>query len=404
MMRIGISKDQLGIQKFVSNWMVIAGICLLFASLLPTSGAMSAKAGEQASQFFDNRQHTNNWAVLVDTSRFWFNYRHIANTLSLYRSVKRLGIPDSQIILMLADDMPCNPRNSLPATVYTSDEHTLNLYGNEVEVDYRGYEVTVENFLRLLTGRVHPEEPISKQLLTNENSNILIYMTGHGGEEFLKFQDAEEISSLELGDAFAQMWEKKRYNEILYIIDTCQAETMFRRWHSPNILAMASSKFKENSYSRHGDVKIGVSVIDRMSYHIIEVISKVTPSSKMTLGQMAKTFTPDELLSTFAMREDLYNRDVNKVPVTDFFGNVKHSEITHSTMNVAPIKRLHIDTNVSYVLDKDGIFKDSSSVLKRKTAFEAEKLLRKSSEPAMNNDAKLVLVVVVYLLLFFLFK
>uniref|UniRef100_A0A7N0V672 GPI-anchor transamidase n=1 Tax=Kalanchoe fedtschenkoi TaxID=63787 RepID=A0A7N0V672_KALFE len=29
--------------------------------------------------------HTNNWAVLVCTSRFWFNYRHMANTLSLYR-------------------------------------------------------------------------------------------------------------------------------------------------------------------------------------------------------------------------------------------------------------------------------------------------------------------------------
>lgn len=44
--------------------------------------------------------HTNNWAVLVCTSRFWFNYRHIANTLSVYRTVKRLGVPDSNIILM----------------------------------------------------------------------------------------------------------------------------------------------------------------------------------------------------------------------------------------------------------------------------------------------------------------
>ena len=39
-------------------------------------------------------KHTNNWAVIIDTSRFWFNYRHAANVLSIYRSVKRLGIPD----------------------------------------------------------------------------------------------------------------------------------------------------------------------------------------------------------------------------------------------------------------------------------------------------------------------
>ena len=46
---------------------------------------------------FSKSRHTNNWAVLVDTSRFWFNYRHVANVLSIYRSVKRLGIPDSQV-------------------------------------------------------------------------------------------------------------------------------------------------------------------------------------------------------------------------------------------------------------------------------------------------------------------
>ena len=48
------------------------------------------------------------------TSRLWFNYRHVANALSFYRLVKRLGVPDSQIVLMLADDMPGNARNAQP--------------------------------------------------------------------------------------------------------------------------------------------------------------------------------------------------------------------------------------------------------------------------------------------------
>lgn len=88
------------------------------------------------------------------TSRFWFNYRHIANTLSMYRTVKRLGIPDSNIILMLADDVACNPRNAFPATVFNNAGRYLDLYGDNVEVDYRGYEVTVENFIRVLTGKI----------------------------------------------------------------------------------------------------------------------------------------------------------------------------------------------------------------------------------------------------------
>jgi len=75
--------------------------------------------------------------VLVDTSRFWFNYRHVANVLSIYRSVKRLGIPDSQIILMVADDMACNPRNPTPATVFNNANQNIDVYGDDVEVDYR---------------------------------------------------------------------------------------------------------------------------------------------------------------------------------------------------------------------------------------------------------------------------
>lgn len=71
-----------------------------------------------------------------------------------YRTVKRLGIPDSNIILMLADDAACNNRNKFPGNVYANPGQGLDLYGDNIEVDYRGYEVTVENFIRLLTGFV----------------------------------------------------------------------------------------------------------------------------------------------------------------------------------------------------------------------------------------------------------
>ena len=96
--------------------------------------------------------HTSNWAVLVCTSAYWYNYRHMANALSFYHTVKRLGIPDSRIVLMLADDVACNARNAHPAQVFNDERHALNVYGADVEVDYRGHEVTVESFMRVLTG------------------------------------------------------------------------------------------------------------------------------------------------------------------------------------------------------------------------------------------------------------
>jgi len=202
---------------------------IIFLHSVLIIGSVNAETVEQvAVQDFFNRNvsgasessHTNNWAVLVCASRYWFNYRHMANALGMYRTVKRLGIPDSNIILMLADDVACNSRNHFPGCVFANRGHALDLYGENIEVDYRGYEVTVENFIRLLTGRVEPSVPRSKRLLTDDRSNIFVYMTGHGGDEFLKFQDSEEISAFDIADAFEQMWQKKRYNEIFFMIDT----------------------------------------------------------------------------------------------------------------------------------------------------------------------------------------
>lgn len=81
------------------NWRLSIGMRLHVLLVTLTSllyKVLSEQQGIQkrVEQFFEASSHTNNWVVLVCTSRFWFNYRHVANVLSLYHSVKRLGIPD----------------------------------------------------------------------------------------------------------------------------------------------------------------------------------------------------------------------------------------------------------------------------------------------------------------------
>jgi len=305
---------------------------LALACLTPPSSSSSSELGLPSSS--TSSRHTNNWAVLVDTSRFWFNYRHVANVLSMYRSVKRLGIPDSQIILMVADDMACNPRNPRPATVFNNANQNINVYGDDVEVDYRGYEVTVENLVRLLTGRLPANTPRSKRLLTDAGSNILIYMTGHGGDGFLKFQDSEEITNIELADAFEQMWVKRRYNEIFFMIDTCQAASMFQKFYSPNVLAVASSLVGEDSLSHHVDPSIGVYIIDRYTYYALEFLERVQPNSSKTMGDFLEVCPKRLCISTVGKRTDLFSRDPHKVPITDFFGSVRRVEVVDNFVDV----------------------------------------------------------------------
>ena len=135
------------------------------------------------------------------------------------------------------------------------------------------------------------DTPRSRRLNTNAKSNILFYLTGHGGENFLKFQDDEEINAFELADAFEQMKQKNRYNELLfigielliyhisycnrimyivpssshffitdfneYLVDTCQAESMIRAPYSDGFVGFASSRVGEDSLSHHVDQELG---------------------------------------------------------------------------------------------------------------------------------------------------
>ncbi|GFG39388.1 hypothetical protein Cfor_08337 [Coptotermes formosanus] len=240
------------------------------------------------------------------------------------------GLSYSQIILMVADDMACNPRNPRPATVFNNANQHINVYGDDVEVDYRGYEVTVENFVRLLTGRLPPGTPRSKQLLTDEGSNVVVYLTGHGGDGFLKFQDSEEWL----------LWILLcRYHEMFFMIDTCQAASLYEKFYSPNILAVASSLVGEDSLSHHVDPAIGVYIIDRYTYYALDFLERVEPDSTKTMGEFLAVCPKRVCISTVGVRKDLFRRDPHKVLITDFFGSLRPVELTLSGLNVTALSR-----------------------------------------------------------------
>jgi len=218
--------------------------------------------------------------------------------------------------------------------VYNNRGHQLDLYGDDIEVDYRGTDVTVENFLRLLTGRQEAHVPRSMRLNTDERSNILIYMTGHGGNEFLKFQDKEEISSKDLGDALEQMHKQKRYNEIFFMVDTCQASTLHKRFYSPNVVAIGSSLKDENSFSHHMDSTLGLSVIDRFTYYTLEFMES-NHNGSATIRDLFNSYNPKVLMSTPGVNEQLFRRPLDHVLISDFFGAVTHVQTTPFSYNLS---------------------------------------------------------------------
>ena len=234
-------------------------------------------------------------ALIVSSSRLFTNYRHTSNALLVYDAVRRFGLPDDRIVLMLGGDAPCNPRNEERPSMYASMTRDLDLYPRDVEVDWRQEEVTVENALGVLTDRL-PDRRVSsprKRLRSTSQSRVLLYLTGHGGDEFLKFNDAFELAASELATAVRDAFRLGRFSELLLLIDTCQASSITALLHdaalmrspppppspagrdhaattaaSPRIATFASSLVGENSFSHEVDSLLGVAVSDRFTFQL----------------------------------------------------------------------------------------------------------------------------------------
>ncbi len=119
---------------------------------------------------------------------------------------------------------------------------------------------------------------------------------------------------------------------MLFMIDTCQANTMYSRFYSPNIIATGSSEIDQSSYSHHADNDVGVAVIDRYTYYNLDFLETQVrePSSKKTLADLFDSYDEAKIHSHPGVRWDLFRggeEEGRKRLVMDFFGNVQNVEV-----------------------------------------------------------------------------
>ena len=116
------------------------------------------------------------------------------------------------------------------------------------------------------------------------------------------------------------------------MIDTCQANTMYGAFYTPNIIATGSSALHQSSYSHHADQDVGVAVIDRWTYYNLEFLEEqiTSTSSNVTLGQLFDSYDPVKVHSDAGIRYDLFEGgedEARRRKVVDFFGNVQGVEV-----------------------------------------------------------------------------
>lgn len=267
-------------------------------------------------------------ALIVSASSTYHNYRHLSNALLVRDAMVQTSgtsAVDANIVLMLAGSTPCDPRNALAGSVFaTSPTHSAyNMYPRALQVDYRGDAVTVDAVLGVLTDRPHSSSPsrahpvplpAQKRLRSGPGSRLIVYLTGHGGDEFLKFSDQFELNAAELALAIRHTFALGRCKELLLLVDTCQASTLINQLpllppllgdesaHLPDVrvISLASSGLGENSFSYDTDREtLGVALSDRFTFHVHSFVSRAPAKSATIAG-----------LETFLKRAHLISRPV----------------------------------------------------------------------------------------------
>lgn len=249
------------------------------------------------------------WVVVVSTSRYWSNYRHAANALAVAERARHYGVPASHVLTLLAEPCACRGANVFSGSMYLRRNSTDVFEDARVDV---GYESVSPKALRdVLTGR-------SPLLKSGPNSNVVLYLTGHGGAEFLKFHDADEISSVEIAAALTEMRIKRRYRKLLVIVDTCQAGSLFHNLDD-DVLGFASSILGQNAYASFPDPNVGVALSDRFTDHLAARFFADDLDLRTTsLGTLARDLAGAHTRSTLDVHEPT-TWDWRSTSLADFF-------------------------------------------------------------------------------------
>lgn len=166
------------------------------------------------------------------------------------------------------------------------------------------------------------------------------------------------------------------------MIDTCQANTMYGAFYTPNIVATGSSAIHQSSYSHHADQDVGVAVIDRWTYYNLDFLESqcTSTSSNVTLGELFDSYDPVKVHSDAGIRYDLFaggEPEARKRRVVDFFGNVQGVEVDDV--------KSQADTFADWKNDLDALRKivERQKEALDTTQDESQKLV---AEPARGSD------------------
>ncbi len=280
----------------------------------------SADFMEQASGGTDHHfvypARTDQYAVLVQGSDGYINYRHQADVLSVYQALRRGGFPDDHIILIIDASMASSRANPKPGTVRTSPTGPDLLSGADAlpkaEVDYDSNNLTARDVANILKGNLTSTTPVV--LPQGDGHNVLFYWSGHGrsranggADEFVWRKDyaGEGFTANLLKETASQM----QFRKLCIAAEPCYGECVIRAVEGiPGVIAMSGANAAEQSWADHWSDDARIWMCDRFTLNLVTCLTDNPDTSfrdlflycaQHTLGSHARIVNADHYGNLF---------------------------------------------------------------------------------------------------------
>lgn len=236
------------------------------------------------NQHFVYPQRTGQYAVLVQGSNGYINYRHQADVLSIYQSLRRGGYPDDHIILIVDKDMANDAQNPERGVVRTSPSGPDLLGGSTAGsgigaavIDYNNADLTAADVADILAGRQSDRLPVV--VPQGEGNDVLFYWSGHGrsasrgGADEFVWRDASYGHGFS-AELFGQTARQMKFRKLLVVAEPCYGECVIRAVEGiPGVLAMSGANSQEQSWADCWNDRASVWMCDRFSQNLVTCLS-----------------------------------------------------------------------------------------------------------------------------------
>ncbi|KAI5186267.1 GPI-anchor transamidase subunit K [Nematocida homosporus] len=241
-----------------------------------------------------------NKAILICCSWQYENYRHFANVLALQSLLERNGYSPKDIAIFMKEDILANRRNP-SEQLWVGDESL------EPTKDYtpKRRDQSYYDILNLIAG----EDEVL--LGADAQTNLLIYITGHGGDGFIKYCNRSYFYREDITKALIRLQSVRRLGKVLFIADTCQADSLVDASQLPdNVTLISTSLLGESSHSANFNHRLNIFPIDLFVMQLTKAI-KSPAIQALTFKDLTKhELSFGSLLSTVSIHgPDAYLQD-----------------------------------------------------------------------------------------------